>query len=92
MFSFPIWILRQKSLTRQLGIRVVGFKLKKLFTHFKKLIVSHALHCLNGLYYYFVSFLTVCYTVLVSVLDKHVSVKQLKSVKKLKRMIVYYYM
>ena len=65
-FSFQIWILCQNSLTRELKIRVVGFILKKLFAHFEMLIVSHAL-------------LTVCYTVLVSVLDNHVSVEQLMS-------------
>ena len=37
----------QNSLTRELKIRVVGFALK-LFTHFEMLIVSHALHCVNG--------------------------------------------
>ena len=65
-FSFQIWILCQNSLTRELKIRVVGFVLRKLFIHFDMLIVSHAL-------------LTVCYTVLVSVLDNHVSVEQLMS-------------
>ena len=47
-FSFQIWILCQNSLTRELKIRVVGFALKKLVTHFEMLIVSHALHCVNG--------------------------------------------
>ena len=42
MFSFQIWVLCQNSLTRELKIRVVGFVLKKLFTHFEFLIVSHA--------------------------------------------------
>ena len=65
-FSFQIWILCQNSLTTELKIRVVGCVLKKLFTHFEMLIVSHAL-------------LTGCYIVLVSVLDNHVSVEQLMS-------------
>ena len=65
-FSFRIWILCQNSLTRELKIRVVGFVLKKLITHSEMLIVSHAL-------------LTICYTVLVSVFDNHVSVEQLMS-------------
>ena len=39
-FSFQIWILCRNSLTRELKIRVVGFALKKLFTHFEMLIVS----------------------------------------------------
>ena len=65
-FSFQIWILCQNSLTRELKIRVVGFVLKKLFTHFEMLIVTHAL-------------LTVFYTVFVSVLHNHVSVEQLMS-------------
>ena len=65
-FSFQIWILCQNLLARELKIRVVGFVLKKSFTHFEMLIVSHA-------------FLTVCYTVLVSVLDNLVSVEQLMS-------------
>ena len=47
-FSFQIWLLCQ--------IRGVGFVLKKLFTHFEMLIVSHALHCVNGHYLYSVSF------------------------------------
>ena len=50
-FSFQIWILCQNSLTREHKIRVVGFALKKLFTHFEMLIVSHALHCVNGHYF-----------------------------------------
>ena len=65
-FPFQIWIFCQNSLTRKLKMRVVGFILKKLFTHFEMLIVLHAL-------------LTVCYTDLVSVLDNHVSVEQLTS-------------
>ena len=48
IFSFQIWILCQNSLTRELKIRVVGLVLKKLFTHFEMLIVSHAPHCVNG--------------------------------------------
>ena len=55
VYSFQIWILCQNSLTRQLKIRVVRFALKKLFTHFEMLIVSHARHCVNG--HYFVSYL-----------------------------------
>ena len=72
---FLIWILCKNSLTRELKIRVVGFVLKKLLTHFEMLIVAHAL-------------LTVCYTVLISVLDNHVSVEQLIS-KETQRMPVY---
>ena len=55
-FSFQIWILCQNSLTRELKIRLVGFALKKLFTHFEMLIVSHALHCVNGHYFVFYLF------------------------------------
>ena len=55
-FSFQIRILCQNSLTRELKIRVVGFALKKLFTHFEMLIVSHALHCVNGHYFVFYLF------------------------------------
>ena len=55
-FSFQIWILCQNSLTRELKIRVVRFALKKLFTHFEMLIVSHALHCVNGHYFVFYLF------------------------------------
>ena len=55
-FSFQIWILCQNSLTRELKIRVVGFALQKLFTHFEILIVSHALHCVNGHYCVFYLF------------------------------------
>ena len=82
-FSFQIWILCQNSLTRKLKIRGVGFVLKKLFAHFEMLIVSHALHCVNGPYLYSFSFdsLVNC---LVSVLDKHISVKQLMSIRNLK--------
>ena len=39
-FSFKIWNLCLNSLTRELKIRVVGFALEKLFTHFEMLIVS----------------------------------------------------
>ena len=53
LVSFQIWILCQNSLTRELKIRVVGFALQKLFTHFEMLIVSHALHCVNGHYFVF---------------------------------------
>ena len=52
-FSFQIWIPCQNLLTRELKIRVVGFALKKLFTHFEMLIVSHALHCVNGHFFVF---------------------------------------
>ena len=45
-----------KLLTKELKIRDVGFVLKKLFTHFEMLIVSHALHCVNGHYLYSISF------------------------------------
>ena len=55
-FSFQIWILCQNSLTWELKIRVVGFVLKKLFTRFEMLIVSHALHCVNGHYFVFYLF------------------------------------
>ena len=82
-FSFQIWILCRNSLTRELKIRVVGFAHKKLFTHFEMLIVSNALHCVNGHYFAFY-LLTVCYTVLVPVLDNHVSDEQLMSIRNLK--------
>ena len=39
LFSFQIWFLCQNSLTRELKIRVVGFVLKKLFTHFEKFVL-----------------------------------------------------
>ena len=55
-FSFQIWILCQNSLTRELKIRVEGFALKKLVTHFEMLIVLHALHCVNGHYFVFYLF------------------------------------
>ena len=55
-FSFQIWIFCQNSLTRELKIRVVGFALKKLVTHFEMLIVSHALHCVNGHFFVFYLF------------------------------------
>ena len=55
-FSFQIWILCQNSFTRELKIRVVGFVLKKLFTHFEMLIVSHAVHYVNGHYFVFYLF------------------------------------
>ena len=55
-FSFQIWILCQNLLTRELEIKVVGFALKKLVTHFEMLIVSHALHCENGHYFVFYLF------------------------------------
>ena len=54
-FFSEIWILCQNSLTRELKIRVVGFVLKKLFTHFEILIVSHVLHCVNGHYFFILS-------------------------------------
>ena len=61
-FSFQIWILSQNSHTRELKIRVVGFALKKLFTHFEMLIVSHVLHYVNGPYFlYFISFDSLLY-------------------------------
>ena len=56
-FLFQIWILCQNSLTRELKIRVVGFALKKFVTHFEILIVSNALHCVNGHYFVFYLFL-----------------------------------
>ena len=66
LLSFQIWVLCRNSLTRELKIRVVGFVLKTLFTHFEMLIVTNVL-------------LTVCYIFLFSVLDNHVSVEQLIS-------------
>ena len=69
------------NFTRKLKIRLIGFVLMKLFTHFEMLTVSHAPHCINGQYFLFLSLLTVWYTVLVLVLDSHVSVKQLMSVR-----------
>ena len=47
--------------TREQIIRVVGFVLKKLFTHFEMLIVLHASHCVNGHYFYSVSFVSLIY-------------------------------
>ena len=38
-------------------LEFVGFVLKKLFTHFEMLIVSHALHCVNDHYFVFYLFL-----------------------------------
>ena len=46
-------ILSQKSLTRELKIRVVGFVLKKLLTYFEMLIVPHALQCVDGCFFVF---------------------------------------
>ena len=49
-----IWILCQKSLTRELKIRVVGFVRKKLLTYFEMLIVPHdALQCVDGCFFVF---------------------------------------
>ena len=48
--------MQQHSLTRELRIRVVGFALKKLFTHFEMLVISYALHCANGHYFVFYLF------------------------------------
>ena len=50
------WILCQNSLTREHKIRVVGFVLKKLFSHFEMLVVSHASHCVNSHYFIFCLF------------------------------------
>ena len=44
------------SPTRELKIKVIRFVLKKLFTHFEMLIVSHTLHCVNGHYFVFYLF------------------------------------
>ena len=82
--SFQIWILCQNSLTRQIKIGVVGFALKKLVTHFEMLIVSHAVRCVNGHYFCILPLLTVFYTILVPVLDNHVSDEQLMSIRHLK--------
>ena len=49
------------------------------------LIVIHALHCVNGHYFVFLSLLTVFYTGLVPVLDNHVSGEQLMSIRTLKK-------
>ena len=57
--NLQIWFLCQNSLTREQKIRVVGFVLKKLFTHFEILIVSHASNCVNG--HYSVSFGSLIY-------------------------------
>ena len=65
------------------------FERKELFAHFEMLIVSHALQCVNGHYCFMLSLVTVCYTVLVPVLDNHVSDGQPVSIKKLKRITVY---
>ena len=83
-FSFQIWILCQNSLTRELKIRVVGFALKKLFTHFEMLIVSHCPTLCKWSLFCILSLLTVCYTVLVPVLDNHVSDEQLMSIRNIK--------
>ena len=56
-----IKILWQKSLTRELNIKVVGFVLKKILTYFEMLIVPHALHCVDySCIFVFTSFDTVC--------------------------------
>ena len=47
-------------LTRELNIKVVGFVLKKILTYFGMLIVPHALHCVDGCIFVFISFDTVC--------------------------------
>ena len=60
-FFFQIWMLCQNSLTRELKIRVVGFVLKKLLTFFEMLIVPHALHCIDGCFFYFTSFDSLAY-------------------------------
>ena len=74
-FSFQIWILCRNSLTRELKIRIVGFALKKLFTHCPTLC-KWTLFCISSL-------LTVCYTVLVSVSNNHVSDEELISIRNL---------
>ena len=56
LFFFKICILCQNPLTRELEIRVVGFVLKKLFTHLEMLIVSRAPHCVNGHFFVFYLF------------------------------------
>ena len=48
LFYFNFWILCQNSLTGELKIRVVAFVLKKLSARFDMLIVSYALHCVDG--------------------------------------------
>ena len=47
-------------------MRVLGFALKKLLTHFEMLIVPHALHCVDGCFLCILPHLTVWHTVLVS--------------------------
>ena len=75
----------QTSLTREPKIRVVGFALKKLFTHFQMLIVSQSCPTLcKWSLFCILSLLTVFYTVLVPVLDNHVSDEQLMSIRNLK--------
>ena len=61
---FQIWILCQNTLTRELTIRLVGFVLKKLFclTYFEMLIVPHALHCSDVVFFlHFTSFDSLAY-------------------------------
>ena len=77
-FLFRYGFFVKIHLLESYKIRVVGFALKKLFTHFEMLIVSHALGKWS-----FIS-LTVCYTVLVPVLDNHVSDELLMSTRNLK--------
>ena len=62
-----IWILCQSSSTRELKIRVLWFVLKKLFTHFEILIVSHAPHGEMGAILYFTSFDSLVYCFCLSV-------------------------
>ena len=64
------------SLTRELKIRVVGFLLKKLYTHFE---ICYAL-C-RKLLLCKLPLLTIWHTVLASRLDNHVSVKQMMSIR-----------
>ena len=44
------------SFTTELRIEILGFVLKKLLTYFQMLIVTHALHCVDGLFLAFILF------------------------------------
>ena len=51
----------ENSLTRELKIRAVGFVLKKLLAYFERLIVPHALHCVDGCFFVFYRILLLAY-------------------------------
>ena len=62
--SAAVTVLCQNSFARELKFRVVGFVLKRLFTHFEMLIVSYAVQSVDG-FCPILPLLTLWHTVLV---------------------------